>query len=79
MNDVGNDPLGALEAWRKETEGLRRRLVAEIKQQVEARGHPRIALALSGGLDSAVTAALCVEALGADNVLAVLMPLRTPL
>lgn len=77
MNDVGTDPLGALDLWRKETEDLRRSLVKEIKRQVEARGYPRIALGLSGGLDSAVTAALCVEALGADNVLAVLMPLRT--
>src|SRR5437667_9578115 len=29
---------------------------------------------LSGGIDSSVTAALCVRALGAKNVLAVLMP-----
>jgi len=77
VNDVGNDPLGALDLWRKDTEGARRFLVQAIKREVEARGHPRIALGLSGGLDSAVAAALCVEALGADNVLAVLMPLRT--
>jgi NAD+ synthase len=77
VNDVGNDPFGALDVWRKEMEDTRRRAVAEIKREVEARGHPRVALGLSGGLDSAVTAALCVEALGADNVLAVLMPLRT--
>jgi len=77
VNEVGNDPLGALEIWRQGTEALRRRLVADIKREVEARGHPRIALGLSGGLDSAVAASLCVEALGADNVLAVLMPLRT--
>jgi NAD+ synthase len=36
-----------------------------------------VALGLSGGLDSTVAAALCVEALGADNVLGVLMPMRT--
>jgi NAD+ synthase len=77
VNDTGNDPLGAMDVWRKEIEGARPRLVAEIKREVEARGHPRVALGLSGGLDSAVAAALCVEALGADNVLAVLMPLRT--
>ena len=77
MNDIGTDPLGALDQWRSEMEETRRRLVAEIRAEVEARGHPRVALGLSGGLDSAVAAALCVEALGADNVLAVLMPLRT--
>ncbi|HEV8480240.1 MAG TPA: NAD(+) synthase [Candidatus Eisenbacteria bacterium] len=77
MNDVAFDPLGAADTWRGQMAEARRRLVVEIKAEVEARGHPRIALGLSGGLDSAVAAALCVEALGADNVLAVLMPLRT--
>src|SRR5439155_701507 len=71
------DPLGVTDSWRTGIEETRRRVVREIKQDVEARGYPRVALGLSGGLDSAVTAALCVEALGADNVLGVLMPLRT--
>ncbi len=77
MNETVNDPLGIAETWRQQVDDTRRRLVREIKADVEARGYPRVALGLSGGLDSAVTAALCVEALGADNVLAVLMPLRT--
>jgi NAD+ synthase len=77
MNETGTDPLGITDSWRAATEETRRRLVREIKENVEARGYPRVALGLSGGLDSAVTAALCVEALGADNVLGVLMPLRT--
>ncbi len=34
------------------------------------------ALGVSGGVDSAVTLALCVEAIGADRVVAVLMPER---
>lgn len=34
----------------------------------------RAVIGLSGGKDSSVTAALCVEALGADRVLGVLMP-----
>lgn len=34
----------------------------------------KAALGLSGGIDSAIVAALAVEALGAENVLAVLMP-----
>jgi len=77
MNETGGDPLGITEIWRQQVDETRRRLVREIKTEVEARGYPRVALGLSGGLDSAVAAALCVEALGADNVLGVLMPLRT--
>lgn len=34
-----------------------------------------VVLGLSGGVDSSVTAALCVKALGSDKVLALLMPL----
>ena len=35
---------------------------------------PRVVLGLSGGIDSALTAAIAAEALGADRVLGVLMP-----
>jgi NAD+ synthase len=46
-----------------------------IQEQVLRRLRRRGAVVgLSGGIDSSVTAALCVGALGADNVLAVLMP-----
>lgn len=37
-------------------------------------GFKKAVLGLSGGIDSAVVAALAIEALGAENVLAVLMP-----
>jgi NAD+ synthase len=40
-------------------------------------GFSRCLLGLSGGIDSAVAAALCVRALGPENVLAVMMPYRT--
>jgi NAD+ synthase (glutamine-hydrolysing) len=39
-------------------------------------GFSRAVLGLSGGIDSAVTACIAAEALGADNVLAVIMPSR---
>jgi NAD+ synthase len=77
MNEAGADPLGVLDRWREEAETLRPRLVRSIRDEVATLGYPRVALGLSGGLDSAVVAALCVEALGADNVLAVVMPMRT--
>ncbi len=34
----------------------------------------RVMVAMSGGVDSSVAAALCVEALGKERVIAVLMP-----
>lgn len=37
-------------------------------------GHQKAVLGLSGGIDSAVTAAIAVEALGASNVLGIAMP-----
>jgi len=41
---------------------------------IERRGITRAAVALSGGVDSAVTAFLCARALGAANVYAIRMP-----
>jgi NAD+ synthase len=55
----------------------RARIVAFIREQLAAAGYSRVVLGLSGGLDSALTAALSVQALGAANVHAVIMPHRT--
>ena len=54
-----------------------RRITDAIREQVLRRLRRRGAVvALSGGIDSSVTAALCAEALGRDKVLAVFMPER---
>ena len=45
-----------------------------LKEYCENTGFKKIVLGLSGGIDSALTAALAVEAIGAENVLGVLMP-----
>ncbi len=51
------------------------RIAKTIRQQVRQRLRRRgIVVGLSGGIDSSVTAALCVEALGADHVVALFMP-----
>ncbi|MDA4136450.1 MAG: NAD+ synthase [Thaumarchaeota archaeon] len=52
----------------------RRRIVAFIKRKVEESQAEGAVLGISGGIDSAVTAYLCVEALGSRRVLGLIMP-----
>jgi len=55
-----------------------RRLIVEfIRGHTQQTGFERAVVALSGGIDSALVAYLTAEAIGADNLLCVLMPYRT--
>ena len=49
-------------------------LVREIRKFAREQGFERVALGISGGKDSTVTAALCARALGKENVYGVMMP-----
>jgi len=49
-------------------------LVLGVHDYVSKSGFRKVLLGLSGGIDSALTAAIAAKALGAENVLAVLMP-----
>ena len=49
-------------------------LVDKIRGYFAAAGKKKAVLGLSGGIDSAIVAALAVDALGADNVHGILMP-----
>jgi NAD+ synthase (glutamine-hydrolysing) len=57
-------------------ESVWRALVLGIGDYVNKHRFPGVVLGLSGGVDSAVTLALAVDALGADRVRAVMMPSR---
>ena len=59
------------------TELVRPVLVNFLRDEIRKVGYQHAVLGLSGGIDSAVTCALAAEALGAENVLAVLMPYRS--
>jgi NAD+ synthase len=55
-----------------------RRVIAEfIRGQLEQAGFGRAVLGLSGGIDSAVVAYLTAEAIGAERLLAVMLPYRS--
>jgi NAD+ synthase (glutamine-hydrolysing) len=51
-----------------------RALVLGVRDYVRKNGFQRVVIGLSGGIDSALTAAIAVDALGAQNVLGVFMP-----
>jgi NAD+ synthase (glutamine-hydrolysing) len=55
-------------------ETIRSALVLGIRDYARKNRFTKAVLGLSGGIDSAVVAALACEALGAENVLAVMMP-----
>jgi NAD+ synthase (glutamine-hydrolysing) len=51
-------------------------LVTGIRDYVDKNGFPGVILGLSGGIDSALTLAVAVDALGAGRVMSVMMPSR---
>ena len=55
-------------------ETLWRALMLGLRDYCDKNGFPSVILGLSGGIDSAIVAALAVDALGADRVHAVMMP-----
>jgi len=57
-----------------EAEDIRKALILGVRDFVRKCGFDKVILGLSGGIDSAVTACIAVEAVGKENVLALLMP-----
>jgi len=71
MGQAGTDDAYPLE---DEIETVRKALVLGLRDYARKTGFAQAVIALSGGIDSALTCALAVEALGAENVLGVTMP-----
>ena len=59
------------------TDVARMILTGFIKSEITRVGYSRAVINLSGGLDSALSCVLAVEALGPENVLALRLPYRT--
>jgi NAD+ synthase len=59
-----------------ELEAIYRAMVLGLRDYVAKNGFPGVVLGLSGGVDSGLSAAVAVDALGADRVHALMMPSR---
>jgi NAD+ synthase (glutamine-hydrolysing) len=67
---------GSVTPFAEGMEQMRAALVLGLRDYVEKNGFTEVVVAVSGGIDSAVTAALCAEALGPESVHCVSMPSR---
>ena len=72
--DTGNDLAPITYHFQSEPEELHDALVLGLRDYLGKCGFKSAVLGLSGGIDSAVTAALAVRALGPENVTGVTMP-----
>ncbi|MCB9858742.1 MAG: NAD+ synthase [Phycisphaerales bacterium] len=74
--DTNGACRGMLQPYPDEIASIREALVLGTRDYVRKCGFENVVLGLSGGIDSAVTCAIAVEALGAEHVLGVAMPSR---
>jgi NAD+ synthase (glutamine-hydrolysing) len=74
VDGVAQPRAAALAPELADTESVYRALVMGVRDYVGKHGFPGVAMGLSGGIDSALTLAIAVDALGASRVHAVMMP-----
>jgi len=72
VGPLARNPSAQSTAW--PLAELHTSLASGIRDYAQQNGFKRILIALSGGIDSALVAALAVEALGAENVMGVSLP-----
>jgi len=71
--DLRGTPCDSVESL-DEPEEIRRALILGLRDYIRKCGFHDVVVGLSGGIDSAVTAAIAVEALGAEHVTGIAMP-----
>jgi NAD+ synthase (glutamine-hydrolysing) len=69
-----DQPRGALHPLPDNEAAVYQALVLGVHDYVEKNGFPSVLVGSSGGIDSALTLAIAVDAIGADRVQAVMMP-----
>ncbi len=71
-----DEVAGTVTPFAPELEQMRLALTLGLRDYVEKNGFVDVVVAVSGGIDSAVTAALCADALGPERVHCLSMPSR---
>lgn len=66
--------LGLIEPEMTDIESIYRAMVLGLRDYVNKTGFPSVVIGLSGGVDSAITAAVAADALGPERVHAIMMP-----
>ena len=66
--------VGEVVAKESDLEMIYRGLVVGLRDYIEKNDFPSVVIGLSGGIDSAMTLALAVDAIGSDRVKTVMMP-----
>ncbi len=69
-----NNPETRIQALPSDIESIHLSIVQSIRDYITKNGFKTVLIGLSGGLDSALVAALSAEALGADSVFGLMMP-----
>jgi NAD+ synthase len=77
LDDAGRPLFELPDELAIDTDVARRVIADFIRGQLRQAGFERLVLGLSGGIDSALVAYLVGEAVGADKLLAVMLPYRT--
>lgn len=72
--EASSTTANAIKSWPEDLAYLYGALVLGLKSYVNNSGFKGVVLGMSGGLDSALSAAIAVDALGADRVSGVMMP-----
>jgi len=72
--EASSTTANAIKSWPEDLAYLYGALVLGLKSYVNNSGFKGVVLGMSGGLDSALSAAIAVDALGADRVMGVMMP-----
>lgn len=67
---------GVIENWDHHPADIYNAMIVGLRDYVNANRFPGVVLGLSGGIDSALSAAVAVDALGSDRVWCVMMPSR---
>ncbi len=71
-----NNPINSIAKIKDNLTDVYQALVLGVRDYVQKNRFKGVVLGLSGGIDSALTLAIAVDALGADKVEAVMMPFR---